>query len=613
MDTDLLIEQSQFIGAIEPFNQLSPEALERLVRGFNIEYVREGTALNQVIDNQLLAIKKGAIAYSTPSGQLLNQYHEGELCSVFIAPDATFEIEATAIEDCLLYTIGANELFHRCEGTPQIKEFFSQSAAEKLQKRLQQRQQDALLSASLLHPKVSEHFSQPAASIDCQASIKDTAKQMTDSGHSSLIVTQQGQAVGIVTDKDIRSKCVAKGLSFDAKVFDIMAAPLIAIDKNSALQDALLSMITAGIHHLPVQEDGQVVGMISATDIMQSEKQNATSLIRLIQKANSVEELAAISANLPSLQSKLTQLSHHSGYVAKNISNISKALTIRLIKLSQQKLGPEPVPFAWLAAGSLARDEQLAFSDQDNAIIYADAADESAQRYFAKLAEQVCDGLNACGFVYCPGDIMATNPNWRLRQSQWARLFSDWIEQPTPKALLNTTVFFDLATIYGDASLLDEVRQGMLTQTQKNSLFIAQLSKNALNTRPPLGFFRDFVLTTEGDNQSVLDLKKSALSLIVDLARIYALSQGIDAVNTEQRIQLAMATPAITKSSGQSALDALAFLSLLRLEHQATQINQGQPVTNFLSPKSLSALERSHLKQALKVIQTLQDSRVVTY
>ena len=613
MSIEVLTEQTQFISAIEPFQHLSKGELSQLVRQFQIEYHREGTALEQVIHNRLILIKKGAIAYYSPGGQLLNQYHEGELCSLFISPDELFAIEAITIEDALLYTISASALYDVCEATPEIKTFFSQTAAQKLQTRLKKKRDEAILSAQLLQPKVREHCSESLTSVDCALTIKETAIRMTETGHSSLVVTQMGAAIGIVTDKDIRKKCVAQGLSFDQSVSQIMSTPLITIDKTSDVQDALLLMTNKEIHHLAVTEHDKVVGVLSATDIMQLEQQNSSSLVQQINRATTIQDLANLAKRLPQLQVKLTELSHQGGYVAKQLSTIAKALTIRIIKLIQNEIGPAPVPFAWLAAGSLARSEQLAFSDQDNALIFDDAATSADLAYFARLAQRVCDALHLCGFVYCPGDIMATNPNWRLKQKQWRRLFNDWITEPTPKALLNGSVFFDLETVYGDQTLLFEVRSEMLKLTKNNSLFIAQLSKNALNTRVPLGLFRDFVLTPDGNNEKVLDLKHSALALLVDLARIYALSQGIDAVNTIERLRLSGKTPALTEQSSLSAIDAFEFLSLLRLEQQVWQIKNKVEVNNNLKPKTLSPLERSHLKQAFKIVQGLQDSRQVTY
>jgi CBS domain-containing protein len=208
---------------------------------------------------------------------------------------------------------------------------------------------------------------------------------------------------------------------------------------------------------------------------------------------------------------------------------------------------------------------------------------------------------------------MATNPKWRQPSKTWDKYFTDWVDTPDPKALLNSSVFFDLETIYGDKTLLDNVRQNLLAKTKNNSLFIAHLSKNALGLRPPLGFFRDFVLKQNGKHKATLDLKHNGIAPIVDLARIYALSQGISAVNTIERIQKAAGSPAITRASAENLIDAYEFLGILRVKHQANKLKKGLEADNYLSPKELSKLEREHLKDAFKVIKTLQDSRQASF
>jgi len=277
--------------------------------------------------------------------------------------------------------------------------------------------------------------------------------------------------------------------------------------------------------------------------------------------------------------------------------------------MAENLLGQAPVPYAWLSAGSQARQEQLAHSDQDNALIICDELLPEHSYWFDDLATFVCDGLAACGFVYCPGDVMASNTKWRQTQSNWARYFDNWINTPDPKALLNCSVFFDLETVHGDASLLETVREKMLTKTGKSSMFIAHLSKNALKLRPPLGFFRDFVLINNGEHKAKLDLKHNGIAPIVDLARIYALSEGISAVNTLERLQQAAGSCSLTNTSAANLIDAFEFLTMLRMEHQARQIQLGEKPDNYLKPKEISLLEREHLKDAFKVIKTMQDIR----
>ena len=208
---------------------------------------------------------------------------------------------------------------------------------------------------------------------------------------------------------------------------------------------------------------------------------------------------------------------------------------------------------------------------------------------------------------------MATNPQWCQTQKQWSQYFAQWINTPEPKALMHCSTFFDLTTVYGDSRLLEQVKTKMLQTTKSSTLFIAHLSRNALNLRPPLGFFRDFVLIQNGENKATLDLKHNGIAPIVDLARIYALSEGIATVNTIERLKQAAGTPSLSKSSAANLIDAYEFLSMLRMMHQAKKLQLGQQPNNYLSPKDISKLEREHLKDAFKVIKTLQDSRQSTY
>ncbi|WP_293652447.1 putative nucleotidyltransferase substrate binding domain-containing protein [Thiolapillus sp.] len=137
--------------------------------------------------------------------------------------------------------------------------------------------------------------------------------------------------------------------------------------------------------------------------------------------------------------------------------------------------------------------------------------------------------------------------------------------------------------------------------------------RNALTHRPPLGFFRDFVLVHDGQHDDTLDLKHSGLVPIIDMARIYALAEGLHEIGTEDRLRAAAGTPSLSKGGSANLLDAFEFISNLRLEHQAAQIREGESPDNFMSPKQLSKLEREHLKDAFKVVQTMQSTLEMRY
>lgn len=622
MDIELS-EISSFIQSIPPFDSLPKSALAKLIRELNINYVRKDETLppKGINEPRLYIIRKGALSCVANNNELISRLGEGDLCTEFCKQSLHLpnDIEERAPrqvktdEDCLVYSVDCEVIRNLGEQYPSISDYFSYNSAQRLKQKMSKANEEAVISSSLMNTSVSEFYHTPIAGIEASQSIQQAAITMTEQGYSCLMVLDNTKSIGLVTDKDIRRRCVAEGLPTTTCISEIMTQNMSTIDIKNNAYDALMMMTAKRINHLPVTDQGEVVGMVTATDLMNNEGHNAVNFSSIIDKAKSLDELVKISKLLPKLQIRLAKLGTSSDHVGKSISAITMAFTKRLIEMAEEIHGQAPVPYAWLAAGSQARQEQLAHSDQDNGIIICNSMQPYDDAWFESLAHFVCDGLASCGFIYCPGDIMATNPKWRQPAKVWQKYFDGWVDTPTPQALLNSSVFFDLDTICGDSSLLESVRTNMLKKTTRSTLFIAHLSKNALGLRPPLGFFRDFVLKQNGEHKDTLDLKHNGIAPIVDLARIYALSQGISAVNTIERIKQAAGTAAISTSSAENLIDAYEFLGILRVKHQANRLVQGLEPDNYLSPKELSKLEREHLKDAFKVIKTLQDSRQTSF
>ncbi len=624
MDSELA-EISAFIQNTPPFDTLPETVILQIVKEINICYVRAEQPLppNGIEDARLYILRKGALVYTDHNGQLVGKYSEGDICSVFCRPAQRSEVIVNTEEDTLLYSLDYHALLSLVGDYPHIDAFFMQTAAERLKGKMSKVNEDAIINSSLINNPISQFYHKPVLTIDSQKSIQQAAIEMTEKGVSCLVVINSKTnainiPVGIVTDKDIRRRCVAQGLSLSLSVSEIMTTDMATLPEKSSAYDALMLMTSKRIHHLPITgigesgEYGDLVAMVTITDLMNNEGHNAVNITSIIRKAGTINDLIRISKLLPKLQIRMAKLGTSADHVGKSISAITMAFTIRIIEMSEKIYGKAPVPYAWLACGSQGRQEQLAHSDQDNALIISDDFKAEHEAWFENLASFVCDGLAACGFVLCPGDIMATNTKWRQPQKMWHKYFEQWVNTPSPQALLNGSVFFDLTTVHGDETLLNDVRNKLLNKTKSNSLFLAHLSRNALMLRPPLGFFRDFVLISDGEHKSSLDIKHNGIAPIVDLARIYALAEGIASVNTIERLQKAAGSPSISKESAANLIDAYEFLGILRLQHQADLLQAGKVPNNYLPPQSLSKLEREHLKDAFKVIKALQDNRQST-
>lgn len=441
-----------------------------------------------------------------------------------------------------------------------------------------------------------------------QATIRDAARLMRERRVSSVLLVEDGRLVGLVTDRDLRSRAIAEGLDTARPMIDIATVAPLTVQVSQPGFDALLLMARHNVHHVPVLDGETVAGMITATDVTEQHSTSAVFLVGDIHKQTTLEGLVECAAKVRRLQQQLAAAGANAWASGHIVTAVSDALTQRLLQLGESRLGPPPVDYAWVAAGSQARNEQTARTDQDNCMVLADAYD--AQRhgaYFSDLARQVCDGLDACGYVHCPGGMMAMNERWRQPQQVWREYFRQWIDTPEPMALMLTGVFFDVRAVAGRTALLDELRAEVLRRGRHGRLFLAHMAGNALSRQPPLGLFGGISAIRSGEHKGTIDLKLGGIAPVVDLARIYALAAGADAVNTHDRLARAAESGEISARSAHDLRDALEFMSTLRIRHQARQIAEGRDADNFLQPSELSNFERGQLRNAFVVVKQLQE------
>ncbi len=454
---------------------------------------------------------------------------------------------------------------------------------------------------------VSQLVRRAPVTVPPDISIREAAALMCEQRVSSVLVVAQGALFGLVTDRDLRNRALAVGMDTSRPVVDIATLAPLTIGMDQTAFDAMLLMALHNIHHLPVLDGARIAGMVTANDLAEQQSTSAVYLAGDVHRQQTVQGLQQVSGRIARLQQSLAAAdasAYHTGHV---ITAITDAITARLLQLGEMQLGPPPVDYVWVAAGSQARHEQTARTDQDNCLVLDDAYDETQHgSYFKALATFVCHGLDACGFVYCPGEMMAVTDAWRQPRQRWADLFARWIDQPEPKALMLTCVFFDMRAIQGRTDLLDRLRDEVLQRTQVNSLFLAHMVGNALTHGPALGLFKGLSALRTGEHKGTIDLKHKGIVPIVDLARIYALAGGHRAVNTHDRLLVASSGGGISEQSARDLRDALEFLGNMRLKHQARQMDRGLPPDHFLDPDEVSNFERTQLKDAFTVVQTLQ-------
>ncbi len=599
-------EVAHFLRQYPPFDSLEDDALNELAQQVEISYVRANRMVLQYGEEMtdLYVIRSGAVETHRRNGELFNRLSEGDIFGQMgLLMKRRVRFPARTMEDTLLYCIPADLFDHYCNRFERFAEFFEVDGSDLLRKTLAtQADNNDLTTVRVrsipLRDPVCVNEDTPAHQI---------ATHMDEERVSSVLVLSQQGVIGIITDQDLRSRLLAQRLPDTTPAHQIMSHEMAMIEDSEYLFEALLIMLRLNLHHLPVTRKGQPAGVMSMSDILRHESQSSLLMVRGIHWQTNVDELARFTRQLPSVFVRMVNEDANSHMIGSAMSVIGRTIKQRLLELAEEKYGPPPVPYCFLALGSMARDEQLIVTDQDNALILHDDYHPPAhQGYFEKLARFVSDGLNACGYRYCSGNIMASNPEWRLTRQQWRDRFSDWIDHPTPQSLLNSNIFFDLDGVHGETQWADELVDFVTQHATNNTRFLAHMARNALNRTPPLGFFKGFVMEQDGKHLPSINLKRRGTAPLSDLIRIHALAIGSTARNSFERLDDIAASGLLPEGNPRDLSDALEYIALVRIKHQATDIERGDQADNNIEPELLSTFERRNLKEAFQVVDRAQ-------
>lgn len=610
-----------FISQHLPFSQLSPETIQQLSTTVQIEYFAAGSDI-LLQDGKpsafLYMVRRGIVDLLHNDGQagitVVDSLSDGELFGyASLIRNQPQMVTARAQRNTLAYLLPAATFQQLCNNHPLFAQFFAGSLTDQLNHALQIRHGDA--APELFQTRLSHLVNRRLITILPTASVRDAAILMRDQRVSSLLVTQTPAApmvesTGIITDRDLRSRVVAAGLSYETPVSAVMSLPAISLPAESMVFEGLLLLLERGIHHLPVSEEGRMIGLITFSDILRRQSHNPLLLPRQIRLARSPEDLPGYTEQVSAAVGSLLDAGARMSDIGRMVAIAHDALIQYLLRDAEATLGPPPCAFAWLVFGSEGRYEQTLCTDQDNALVYADDAPPEAAAYFSALAERVVGQLITCGFPRCLGNIMATNPRLRQPLKVWKEYFSTWIETPDEQSLFQSTIFFDFRQLYGKLDAQGALRP-IIQRTSQQGTFLGRLARSALRNHANLGFWRQFEL--ERRHQPI-DLKQHGVSPIVDLGRLFALETGVATTNTIARLRQAASRRKTIDSAGADDLTAaFELIGLLRLRHQIAQIRRGDAPTNYVVFDELTLLERRELKEALRAVSTIQSGVGLAY
>ena len=593
-----------FLETVHPYDSLPRDELARVAGSFGRRELPAGAtvyALGEPLDG-LFLVKRGGVEVLDRNGGLVsllsarNSFGERGLMR-----DGLAVTTARTTEASVLLLLPAAEFRRLIAAFPAFERFFNRGRGAEGR------------GSELATMKIADLVARRPLSCPPETPAREAARLMQAAHVSSLGVTAPAaeggeRLLGIVTVRDLSGKVLAEGRDPATPVAEIMTADPVALPSTALGSDILHVMLERGIGHLPIVDAGRFVGMITQTDLTRFQAVSSALLIRDVAAAESVAEMAAVTARIPQLLVQLVASHHAHEVVTRLITDIADAVTRRLLALAEAALGPPPVPYLWLACGSQGRQEQTGVSDQDNCLMIDDAMAPGDRDYFERLAQSVTDGLNACGYVYCLGEMMATTPRWCQPVAVWRDYFRGWIARPDPMAQMLASVMFDLRPIGGTARLYQDLQAETLAEAARNSIFVAHMIANSLKHAPPLGLIRGFATIRSGEHRNHIDMKMNGVVPVVDLGRIYALIGQLVPVNTRARLQAAEADGVISASGARDLIEAYDLIATMRLENQAVLAKSGRRPDNYLAPSDLSDFERSHLRDAFVVVRTMQSA-----
>jgi CBS domain-containing protein len=602
---------ADFLAAHPPFDALEPAEVAQLAAAAEVEFHPLGAEIFQQgaepVDH-LWVVRTGAVEI-VHHGRVLDLIAPGELfghASMLSGLPTGFA--AVAAEDTLAYRIPA-AVARPLLARPAGLRYVARSLVEAIGGGAAG---EAGPAANPGQRPVAELMRAPLVLVAPTTTIREAAERMTAAGASSVVVDLGSGELGIVTDRDVRSRVVAGGVDTGAPVTQVMSAPAYTVAADRLGGEVLLDMLDRGIRHLPVlSATGEVIGVVGDADLVAVATRSSFHLRAAIARATTLDELVAASARVAPTVIALHDARVAAADISAIVSVVVDALTRRLLELVVADVEPPlPARFAWLGLGSLARREMVPASDVDSALVwYADGdapvAGAGLQQSLLAIAARVIDGLAACGFPADAHGAVASKPLFARSYSSWQALARGWLENPTQeKALVLVSLVVDGRPVWG-------LREGppvpdAFRDARRHPDLLRLLARFALSHRPPTGFFRGLVVEDSGEHRGRLDLKHGGILPIVDLARWAGLAAGVTSASTPARLRAAAEAGTLEADDARMLEEAFELISGLRMAHQVEQLRAGEAPDDFLDPSGLSALMRASLKEAFRAVAGVQ-------
>ena len=596
---------ADFLRRHPPFDSLEPGELEWVSAGVEIEFHAAGTAILESAEETsrfAYVVRRGSVELLI-DGRLLDLLGEGEMFGfASLLEEAPLGFVARAAEDTLVYRIPADSIRPVLE-RPDAVRFVARSMNKGVRLLAGHEQEPVPTPAGR---RVSELIR--AAPLVCppDTTVQDAAQRMIDAGVTCTVV-DLGDRLGIVTDRDIRTRVVAAGAGPETPIGEVMSAPAWTVAGDRTGTDALLEMLDHGVRHLPVLDAGRrLIGVLDDVDLMASERRAPFRLRAQIARSPDAEAVARAASELHDTVIALHDAELPAAAISRAIGSVHDSATRRLIDLAHAELGPAPVPYTWLATGSYGRFEPFPSSDVDTALAWdGPDDDEELREWMRAFAERVLRWLAAAGFPPDDKGAVASSPLFARSIEGWEEAARSWIEHPDrDRGLMLLCVAVESDPVWGTTAAAEHLATAF-ARSPNRELLLRRLAAAALMERPPTGFRRHRVLLWSGERK-VLDIKKASLLPIEALARWAGLAAGVSAASTRARLKAAEAAGTLGSDDAAVLRDAFELACELRMEHQVEQLRARRPPDNVIEPASLAPITRTALKEAFRAVARVQ-------
>ena len=617
---------ADFLKNFPPFQSLAYAELFHIACEIRVFYLEKGKILFQIGDvchDSFYIVASGAIGLSVTSDAeetLIDKCDEGDILGLrpFFAKN-NYLMTAKAREESIVYAIPLKIFQPFVTANSNVLSFLLESFASNTRNPYDQEHRGKLISENIIYKEQqadiqyfqSIHYSKEPIMASQDAIVKDIAQMMTDNIIGSVIIKNGNLPIGIVTDKDLRSKIATGHFPITTVASKIMTSPVITVPEDLSLAEAQLYMLKYNVDYLCVTEDGSdksaIRGIISENDLVVAQANNPGVIIKEIKRAQTAKDLKRIREKLTELIASSIQKDIPLSHIMNISGEINTAISRRAIDLAILEMGSPPARFAWLSIGSQGRKEQLLLTDQDSMLVFEDVAQDKyrdVKDYFLKLARRATSTLEKVGYIPSPDGAVASNIIWCKSLTDWIKQYNTWINTPGETTDVISTIFFDYEIAFGESAIEEAITEIIYKNAKTNKLFFDYLGNDALKKPPPLGFFRQFLVEEGGENKDTFDIKSRALTPLIDAGRLLVLSQDIKGVNsTYMRFKQLAVADSRNSELFLNCAEAFLTLSEFRTVEGLKNDSNGQ----FINLEELSKTDKVKLKNCFIPIKEVQE------